>query len=99
MLPNNVVVQETPGGAIEIAAIDPVASMAAIENPRLKPAAERVREKLQKSNCQPLNAAVVCCHEGVSAHTPVFIQSLSCVPQIIPLAGELAAKCDRAIDR
>jgi len=56
MLPCNVVVQETPGGAIEIAAIDPVASMAAIENPRLKPAAERVREKLQKSNCQPLNA-------------------------------------------
>jgi uncharacterized protein (DUF302 family) len=48
MLPCNVVVQEAPGGAIEIAAIDPVASMAAIDNPRLKQAAEGVREKLQK---------------------------------------------------
>jgi uncharacterized protein (DUF302 family) len=49
MLPCNVVVQETPGGAIEIAAIDPVASMAAIDNPRLKQAAEGVREKLQRA--------------------------------------------------
>jgi uncharacterized protein (DUF302 family) len=48
MLPCNVVVQETRGGAIEIAVIDPVASMAAIDNLRLKQAAERVREKLQK---------------------------------------------------
>jgi uncharacterized protein (DUF302 family) len=48
MLPCNVVVQEAPGGAIEVAAIDPVASMRAIDNPRLKQAAEQVRERLQK---------------------------------------------------
>lgn len=48
MLPCNVVVQETPDGKIEVAAIDPVASMMAVENPRLKQAAEQVREKLQR---------------------------------------------------
>ncbi|SRR5260370_32611781 len=48
MLPRNVVVQEAPGGAIEVAAIDPVASMRAIDNPRLKQAAELVRERLQR---------------------------------------------------
>ena len=46
MLPCNVVVQDI-GGKTEIAAIDPVASMAAIDNPRLKQAAEAVREKLK----------------------------------------------------
>ena len=48
MLPCNVVVQDAPDGASEIAAIDPVASMLAIENPLLKQAAERVRESLEK---------------------------------------------------
>ena len=48
MLPCNVVVQDAPDGATEIAAIDPVASMLAIENPLLKQAAERVRESLKK---------------------------------------------------
>jgi uncharacterized protein (DUF302 family) len=48
MLPGNVVVQDAPDGATEIAAIDPVASMLAIENPLLKQAAERVRERLEK---------------------------------------------------
>jgi uncharacterized protein (DUF302 family) len=48
MLPCNVVVQETADGKVEIAAIDPVASMAAIDNPRLKEAAEQVRERLKK---------------------------------------------------
>ncbi|MGO9721151.1 MAG: DUF302 domain-containing protein, partial [Methylocella sp.] len=48
MLPCNVVVQDAPDGATEIAAIDPVASMLAIENPLLKQAAERVRESLEK---------------------------------------------------
>ena len=48
MLPCNVVVQDAPDGATEIAAIDPVASMLAIENPLLKQAAERVRERLEK---------------------------------------------------
>ena len=48
MLPCNVVVQDAPDGATEIAAIDPVASMLAIENPLLKQAAERVRERFEK---------------------------------------------------
>ena len=48
MLPCNVVIQEAPDGRVEVAAIDPVASMMAVENPRLKQAAEQVREKLQK---------------------------------------------------
>ncbi|AMK21578.1 DUF302 domain-containing protein [Sphingobium sp. TKS] len=46
MLPCNVVVQDLGHGKIEAAAIDPVASMMAIENPELKRAAEQVREKL-----------------------------------------------------
>ncbi len=48
MLPCNVVVQDAPDGATEIAAIDPIASMLAIENPLLKQTAERVRERLEK---------------------------------------------------
>lgn len=48
MLPCNVVVQDLGGGRVEVAAIDPVASMQAIENPRLKAAAEEVRGKLRK---------------------------------------------------
>jgi uncharacterized protein (DUF302 family) len=48
MLPCNVVVQDAPDDSTEIAAIDPVASMFAIENPLLKQAAERVRERLEK---------------------------------------------------
>ncbi|MFC0589514.1 DUF302 domain-containing protein [Novosphingobium aquiterrae] len=49
MLPCNVVVQDVGGGRVEIAAIDPVASMRAIDNPRLKLAAEQVREKLMRA--------------------------------------------------
>lgn len=48
MLPCNVVVQDLGGGKAEVAAIDPVASMKAIENPRLRQAAERVQAKLKK---------------------------------------------------
>ena len=48
MLPCNVIVQELSGGTIEVAAIDPVASMQAIDNPSLKAVAEQVREKLKK---------------------------------------------------
>ena len=48
MLPCNIVVQETPDGAIEISAVDPVASMQAIENPTLEKTAEQVRAKLRK---------------------------------------------------
>ncbi len=47
MLPCNVVVQDLGGGRTEVAAIDPVASMQAIDNSRLKAAAERVRAKLK----------------------------------------------------
>ena len=48
MLPCNVVVQDAGDGTIEVAAIDPVASMQAIDNPRLKQAAARVQAKLKK---------------------------------------------------
>lgn len=48
MLPCNVVVQDLGGGRIEIAAIDPVASMQAIDNARLKQAAGHVQEKLRR---------------------------------------------------
>ena len=49
MLPCNVIVQDIGDGRVEIAAIDPVASMAAIDNPKLKEAAAQVREKLRKA--------------------------------------------------
>jgi len=48
MLPCNVVVQEVGADRTEIAAIDPVASMQAIDNPRLKEAAQHVQGLLQK---------------------------------------------------
>ena len=48
MLPCNVIVQDT-GGGTEVAAIDPVASMTAIDNPELKKAAEHVGEKLRRA--------------------------------------------------
>ena len=48
MLPCNVVVQDAGGGRTEVAAIDPVASMQAIDNPRLHEAAEKVRAKLRR---------------------------------------------------
>ncbi len=47
MLPCNVVVQDMGGGKVEVAAIDPVASMQAIENPRLREAASVVQAKLK----------------------------------------------------
>ncbi len=46
MLPCNVVVQET-GGKIEVAAVDPVASMQAIHNEQLGPIASKVRDELK----------------------------------------------------
>lgn len=48
MLPCNVVVQELSDQKVEVAAIDPVASMQAIDNPRLKQAASEVQTKLRK---------------------------------------------------
>jgi uncharacterized protein (DUF302 family) len=47
MLPCNVVVRDAGNGQIEVAAIDPVASMQAIENSALKQAASEVRAKLK----------------------------------------------------
>jgi uncharacterized protein (DUF302 family) len=47
MLPCNVVVQEIASGRSEVAAIDPVASMQAIDNPELKAKAEQVAAKLR----------------------------------------------------
>jgi uncharacterized protein (DUF302 family) len=48
MLPCNVVVRDAGNGQIEVAAIDPVASMQAIDNSALKHAALQVRAKLEK---------------------------------------------------
>lgn len=48
MLPCNVVVRDAGNGQIEVAAVDPVASMQAIDNPALKQAALQVRAKLEK---------------------------------------------------
>ena len=44
MLPCNVIVSETKPGEIEIAAVDPIASMASIENPALAHVATEVRD-------------------------------------------------------
>ncbi|WP_303722289.1 DUF302 domain-containing protein [Malonomonas rubra] len=48
MLPCNVVVQELDNGAIEVAAVDPLASMKAVENPALIPIAELIGAKLKQ---------------------------------------------------
>ena len=47
MLPCNVIVQETADGKVEVAAVDPMASMMAIENEALGGIASEVRSKLQ----------------------------------------------------
>ena len=48
MLPCNVIVQETDDGKIEVAAVDPVASMEAIENSDLADIADQVQKKLKR---------------------------------------------------
>ncbi len=48
MLPCNVVVQETEDGKIEVSAVNPVASMQAVENPSLADIAGEVKTKLQQ---------------------------------------------------
>ena len=47
MLPCNVIVQEVPSVGVEVAAVDPVASMQAIENPKLAEIADQIRSKLR----------------------------------------------------
>ncbi len=49
MLPCNVIIQEKESGKIEVSAVDPIASMQAIENSGLKDIAEQVREKLKQA--------------------------------------------------
>ena len=48
MLPCNVILQERGINDIEVAAVDPIASMMAIENPELEGIASIVREKLER---------------------------------------------------
>ncbi|MBS1588668.1 MAG: DUF302 domain-containing protein [Bacteroidetes bacterium] len=48
MLPCNIVMQQHEDGQIEVSAIDPVASMQAIENPKLATLASEVRAKLER---------------------------------------------------
>jgi uncharacterized protein (DUF302 family) len=48
MLPCNVIVQELDDGRIEVAAVDPVASMQAIDNPKLADIAGEVRDMLRQ---------------------------------------------------
>ncbi|MFP4483403.1 MAG: DUF302 domain-containing protein [Spirochaetota bacterium] len=48
MLPCNVIVQATDSNSVEIAAVDPVASMAAVDNKALKPIAEEIRSRLAR---------------------------------------------------
>jgi uncharacterized protein (DUF302 family) len=59
MLPCNVVVQELGENEIEVAAIDPVASMMAIENPKLAKLAEEIKHKLER--------AIESLHSGVES--------------------------------
>jgi uncharacterized protein (DUF302 family) len=47
MLPCNVILQELTPGEVEVAAINPVASMQAVDNPKLAEVGEQVRAKLK----------------------------------------------------
>lgn len=47
MLPCNVIVQEKSGG-VEVAAVDPLASMASVQNAKLAAVAEEVRARLAR---------------------------------------------------
>jgi uncharacterized protein (DUF302 family) len=48
MLPCNVIVQEHPDGGVEVSAVDPVASMQAIDNPGLAEVAMEVQGRLKR---------------------------------------------------
>ncbi len=48
MLPCNLVVQEHDNGEIEVSAVDPIASMMAIENPTLGEIATTIQAKMRK---------------------------------------------------
>ena len=49
MLPCNVIVRETGDGSVEVAAVDPVASMQAVDNPQLGEIAGEVRQRLSET--------------------------------------------------
>ena len=48
MLPCNVIVQEHAPGRVEVSAVDPLASMQAIGNPKLEPVAREVQARLKR---------------------------------------------------
>ena len=48
MLPCNVIVEETTNGSIVVSAVDPIASMGAVENNSLEEIANEVQQKLKK---------------------------------------------------
>ena len=48
MLPCNVIVEEHENGEVEVAAVDPMASMQVVENEELKEIATQVRDLLEK---------------------------------------------------
>ncbi len=48
MLPCNVVVEEVEPNVCEVTAVDPIASMTAIQNPQLEEIASQIRDKLKR---------------------------------------------------
>ena len=48
MLPCNVIIQERGENKIEIAAVDPVSSMQAVDNDALEPIATEIRDRLER---------------------------------------------------
>jgi len=48
MLPCNIVVTDKEDGTIQVAAIHPIASMMAIQNPAMEPLAQEVTEKIKR---------------------------------------------------
>ena len=48
MLPCNVIVQEIAAGAVEVAAVDPIASMQAVDNAALGSVATEIQAKLRR---------------------------------------------------
>ena len=48
MLPCNVIVQDADGDGVEVAAVDPVASMQAVGNDELEPIASEIRSRLSR---------------------------------------------------
>lgn len=48
MLPCNIVVTDKENGTTEVAAIHPIASMMAIQNPALEPLAQEITEKIKR---------------------------------------------------